>query len=178
MKVVLSFLFLLSVFFTVKAQQYKPVDNKSEVKFTIKNFGLNTSGTFNSLKGAISFNASDPAAASFNVTIDVNTINTGNDARDNHLRKDEYFDVEKFPVISFVSKNIQRDQDGYTVTGNLTIKGITKSISFPFTVQNQDSGLLFTGGFSIDRKDFGVGASSAVLGNTVNVSLKVYASKG
>ena len=178
MKALLSLTFLFAVLFTVNAQQYKPVDEKSEVMFTVKNFGFNTPGSLKGLKGSIKFNPSDIVASSFNVSVDVNTINTGVDARDSHIKKEEYFNAEKFPLISFISTKITKSQDSYTVTGNLTIKGVTRSISFPFTVQSQDNSLVFSGNFTINRKDFDVGGSSAVLSNTVDVSLKVFSIKG
>jgi len=177
MKSLLSFTFLLVSLLVTKAQQYKPVDEKSDVKFVIKNFGLNTSGSLNGLKGTISFDPSNPGASSFNVTIDANTINTGSDARDSHLKKEEYFDVGKYPAINFISTTITKDQNGYAVTGNLTIKGVTKSITFPFTVENQENGIQLNGEFNINRLDFGVGGNSAVLSDNVNVSLKVFANK-
>ncbi|MBV9961886.1 MAG: YceI family protein [Parafilimonas sp.] len=177
MKAILSFVFLAAVFLSATAQKFKPLDDKSEVKFTIKNFGLNTSGSFHGLKGSIVFNPSDPAACSFNVSIDVNTINTGIDARDSHLKKEDYFDATKFPTINFASTSITGSNNAYTVTGKLTIKGVTKTVSFPFSTQNQNGDLVLTGNFNIDRKDFGVGGSSAVLGNNVDVSLKVVAVK-
>ena len=95
--------------------------------------------------------------------------------RDNHLKKEEYFNAEKYPNISFVSTGIKPDNNGYTISGSLTIKGISKNISFPFTAVAQNGGMLFTGNFSINRKDFNVGEGSAVLSNNVDVSLKVFA---
>ena len=177
MKATLIFVFLFAGLFAVKAQQYKPVDEKSEIKFTIKNFGLNVSGSFTGLNGAINFNASNLSASSFNASVDVNTINTGIDLRDNHLKKEDYFNAEKYSTIRFVSTSITGNQNGYTVSGNLTIKGTTRAVSFPFTVQNQDDGMLFSGSLSIDRKDFNVGGSSAVLSNNVEIHLKVFAVK-
>jgi len=177
MKSLLSFTFLLVSLLVTKAQQYKPVDEKSEIKFVIKNFGLNTSGSLNGLKGTINIDPSNPAASAFNVSVEVNTINTGSDARDNHIKKEEYFDVEKYSTINFVSTVIKKNQNGYAVTGNLTIKGVTKSITFPFTVENQENGIQLNGEFDINRRDFGVGEGSAVLSDNVNVSLKVFANK-
>lgn len=174
MKVLFVFISLLSLSFISDAQQ-KPVDEKSEVGFTIKNFGLNTSGTLKGLKGSIKFDASNPSASAFDVSVDAGTINTGIDNRDDHLKKEEYFDAGKYPAITFVSNSIKKDNDGYSVTGSLTIKGITKTLSFPFKAENKDGGILLTGEFTINRKDFNVGGSSAVLGNSVNVNLKVFA---
>ena len=176
MKVFFSSLFLITLI-SIITQQYKPVDEKSEVKFYIRNFGINTAGSLNGLKGTIKFDPVNLAASSFNVSVDVNTINTGVDSRDNHLKKDEYFNVAKFPTINFASTSISGNQNQYTVTGNLTIKGVTKPVSFPFTVKTENNGLMFNGDFSINRKDFGVGGSSAVLSNTVNITLKVFAVK-
>jgi polyisoprenoid-binding protein YceI len=175
MKTFLSLLLFISCIITTQAQQLKPIDSKSEVKFTVKNFGLNTPGTFKGLKGSIQFNSSDISSASFNVSIDANTVNTGIDMRDNHLKGEDYFDAEKYPTINFVSTGIKADNDGYIISGQLTIKGISKNISFPFTATSQNGGMLFTGDFSIDRKDFDVGGGSAVLSNHVDVSLKVFA---
>ena len=177
MKLILSFVFLFAGLLFVKAQQYVPVDEKSDIKFTIKNFGFNTNGTFKGLKGSINFDPSNPGNSSFNVLVNANTINTGTDARDSHLREEEYFNVEKYPTINFVSTAIKKSQNGYAVTGNITIKGVTRQIGFPFTVENQSDGIQFSGEFTINRKDFGIGGSSAVMSDNVNVSLKVFSRK-
>ncbi len=175
MKTILSLVFLIADLISLNAQQYKPVDDKSEVKFTVKNFGLNTPGTFKGLKGTIQFDPSNLSTASFNVSVDVNTINTGIDMRDNHLKREEYFNAEKYSTISFISTGVKPDNSGYIISGQLIIKGVSKNISFPFTTLAQNGGMLFTGNFSINRKDFDIGGSSAVLSNNVDVSLKVFA---
>ncbi len=175
MKATLSFIFLITGILSVYAQQYTPVNDKSEVRFTVKNFGLNTDGTLSGLKGTILFDPSRLTDASFNVSVDVNTINTGIDMRDSHLKREEYFYIEKYPNISFSSTAIKADNDGYIVSGQLTIKGISKSISFPFTTVTQNGGMLFTGNFSINRKDFNLGGGSTVLSNNIDVQLKVFA---
>jgi len=136
MKTILLIISLTIVSLVDEAQNYQPVDQLSNVKITIKNLGSNVTGTFQGLAGTIRFNATDPGASSFNITVDANTVNTGTHARDNHLRKEEYFDVAKYPKISFVSKQVTASgkPGGYLLTGNITIKGTTKEISFPFTV--------------------------------------------
>lgn len=175
MKTVLSFIFLIIVTISASAQDYKPVDSKSEVSFTIKNFGINTNGSFSGLKGSVHFDPNNLPTASFNVSVDVNTINTGIDARDNHLKKEEYFDAEKYATINFTSTGVKKDNQSYIITGQLNIKGVSKTESFPFTAVSQNGGMLFTGSFTINRKDFGVGGSSAVLGSNVDINLKVFA---
>jgi polyisoprenoid-binding protein YceI len=149
----------------------KPVDASEAVTFAIKNFGINTNGEFKGLKGTIKWDPSNPSASVFNVTVDANTINTDIDMRDSHLRKEEYFNTEKYPTINFVSTAVTANN----VTGNLTIKGVTKQISFPFTVKPSAGGYLFEGSFEINRRDFGVGGGSVSLSNSATVNLKVQA---
>ena len=151
--------------------ELKPVDTSEAVTFTIKNFGINTKGEVKGLKGTIKWDAANPAASVFNVTVDAKTINTGIEMRDNHLRKDEYLDTDKFPVISFASTSVTANN----IKGNLTIKGVTKEVSFPFTVKPSNGGYLFEGEFEINRRDFGVGGGSVSLSNSMKVSLKVQA---
>jgi polyisoprenoid-binding protein YceI len=155
----------------------QPVDNMSSVKFSIKNFGINVKGSFTGLKGTIIFDKTNPSDGSMKVSIDANTVNTGNKARDNHLKKEDYFDVNKYPAISFQSSKISTSQTAgnFIVSGKLTIKGISKDIAIPFNLLEKENGLLFTGSFSIDRQDFMVGEKSAVLGDDVSVQLVVMA---
>ena len=96
--------------------------------------------------------------------------------RDDHLRKERYFDVEKYPRIRFVASWVTAaDASGhFRVTGKLTIKETTQEISFPFLVTPAGDGFIFNGSFTIKRRDFGVGGTSS-LGNEVTVSLTVLA---
>jgi polyisoprenoid-binding protein YceI len=112
------------------------------------------------------------------VTVQAKTVNTGNDMRDNHLRKPEYLEVKKYPVIRFVSVKITTSSKQGTLFmfGKVTIKNVTKEVSFPFTAVPEQDGYLFTGEFRINRIDFGVGESSAVSDN-LTVLLKVFARK-
>ncbi|HYK43906.1 MAG TPA: YceI family protein [Parafilimonas sp.] len=175
MKVISTLLIILSTSSLLSAQSLKPVNDGSEIQFTIKNFGLNVTGHFSGLTGTIQFDPSNLSTSSFNVSVDATTVNTGVDMRDNHLKKEEYFNTAKYPAINFTSTHITGDANGYTVSGRLTIKGTTKEISFPFTAVRQGDGFIFSGNFSINRKDFDLGGGSAVMGNNVDVSLKVFA---
>ncbi|MEO7316699.1 MAG: YceI family protein [Ginsengibacter sp.] len=176
-KLLFSFLVLFSVH--ASAQNFVPADDGSNVHFTIKNFGFNTGGDFKGLKGTIFFNPSFPSTATFSVNISSATINTDNETRDKDLREELYFHVEKFPEISLVSTKIDKtnktDDGFYFFTGNLTIKGVTKPVSFPFKAEKVLNNYLFTGEFSINRLDFGVGEKSTVLSQKVIVNLKVLA---
>ena len=164
--------------FATQSQVLKPVNEQSSVKFRVKQFGFNVTGSFTGLQGSIKFSPQELQASHFDVTIQSDSINTGIDLRDNHLRKPDYFDVKKYPVIHFVSGRITNSTKAGTlfITGKLTIKNVTRDISFPFTAVPQEDGYLFTGEFKINRLDFGVGESSSV-GDNVTVTLKVFARK-
>jgi len=174
-KNILALLILISI--NAHSQNYTPVDHGSKVHFIIKNFGINTGGDFSGLKGHIVFFPENPADSRFEVTVSASTIDTDNEMRDKNLASDEYFDAAKFPVIKIVSTKISRTNksgDGfYFFTGDLTIKGITKTISFPFQVKKVNEDYLFTGNFDINRTDFGIGEKNIVLSNNVSVSLSV-----
>ena len=176
--------FLISSLFismNIFAQNYSPIDSLSKVHFVIKNFGINTGGDFSNLRGTIHFSPESLSDAHFSVSVSVSTIDTDNSMRDNNLKGDEYFDAAKFPQISLVSTKVDKTNktgDGYFYfTGNLTIKGITKPISFPFQAKAEGNGYLFTGNFQIDRTAFNVGDKNVVLGNIVSVTLSVMAKK-
>ena len=170
----INFLSLLAI-----SQDYTPTDNGSKVRFVIKNFGIKTGGIFQGLSGAISFDPNNLATASFDVSLDARTVDTDIEARDNHLRKSEYLDVEKYPKLNFKSTKITKtNKDTYLyMFGNLTIKGVTKEVKFPFSVTAKDNGYLFEGEFTINRRDFGVGGNSFSLSDELSVELSVFAKK-
>lgn len=178
MKRTLLSIFLLTTFYGY-SQTLFPVDKGSKVKFTIRNLGMNVTGSFTGLEGKMSFDEKNPGASSFNVSVDVNTINTGIGARNNHLRKEEYFDVKNFPRIRFISTKVTASNKAgtYLLFGKLTIKNTTQDISFPFTATPQDGGYLFNGEFKLNRRDYGVGGSSIVLSDNLTVNLAVLAKR-
>ena len=164
---------------TAFGQNYTPTDAGSKIRFVIKNFGINTGGTFEGLAGTIIFDPANLAGASFNVSVDAKTVDTDVEARDNHLRKEEYFDVEKYPKVSFKSTKITTtNKDGYLfMFGVITIKNISKEISFPFKQTSKDGGILFEGEFKLNRLDFGVGGKSFSMSDELNVELSIFAKK-
>jgi polyisoprenoid-binding protein YceI len=164
---------------TAFGQNYTPTDAGSKVRFVIKNFGINTGGTFEGLAGSIIFDPANLASASFNVSVDAKSVDTDMEARDNHLRKEEYFDVEKYPKLSFRSTKITTtNKDGYLfMFGVITIKNISKEISFPFKQTSKDDGILFDGEFKLNRRDFGVGGKSFSMSDELNVELSIFAKK-
>ena len=172
---------LLSVFLLTYisgyAQNYLPNDDGSKLHFVIKNLGFTTGGDITGLKGNIIFDAKNTAKCFFDVTVSVRTIDTDNGKRDEHLKKEEYFDATQYPTIHLVSTKIVAGTDlkHFIFNGNLTIKNITKPISFPFTAEGKAGGALFVGYFEINRIDFGVGKESFSLSNKVKITLNAFA---
>ena len=179
MKFIFTLLIVISS--VCAAQRYVPSDKESRVHFTIRNFGIKTGGDLTNLSGEIFFFRTDMNATRMNVSVEASTIDTDNNTRDSHLKDEEYFDVANHPLITLSSTKIEQtnktDDGYYYFTGNLTMRGITKEITFPFKVEKTNDDYLFTGEFEINRLDFEIGSNSAVLSNTVNVSLSVLAKK-
>ena len=175
-KLIFSSLFLLLSCIT-SGQVITPTDIGSKVKFAIKNFGINTRGTFEGLSGNIVFDPNDLPKASFNVSIESKTVDTDITARDNHIRKAEYLDVEKFPQITFKSTKVTTTTmiEYLYVFGTITIKDVTQEVKFPFKAIPKDGGYLFEGEFQINRRDFGVGGKSFSLSDDLKVELSVFA---
>jgi polyisoprenoid-binding protein YceI len=119
------------------------------------------------------------ATSQFTVSVKSSTVDTDNGTRDNHLRKPEYFDADKYPLISFVSTRITQStvSGRYFMFGNLTIKGITKPVQFGFSAAPSANGYVFNGEFEINRRDYGVGGSSMSLADNLKISLTVAANK-
>jgi len=154
-----------------------PVAASSKVHFVIKNFGIKTGGDFSGLKGTIKFNPASLATSAFDVTVDAATINTDNESRDGHLRKAEYFDAATYKTIHFKSTGVTLSsvKGRFFISGNLTIKGVTKPVQFGFSATPKDGGYVFAGEFNINRRDFGVGGSSVSMSDNLTVSLSVLA---
>ena len=122
----------------------------------------------------IKFDQLKPEQGSIIATVDSKTVNDGNEKMDAHLRKPEFFDVEKFPKITLQSTKIERKESiNYIGTFNLTMKGITKEVTIPFTFMKIPGKTEFKGTFKINRLDFGVGESSLTLSDEVEITLVV-----
>ena len=161
------------------AQNYKVNDSRSKIGFVIKNIGLNVNGIFSGLKGNIIFDTKNLRSSELELSINSNSINTDNQTRDKHLRKDEYFDVEKYPLIIFKSTKIELATrlNRYNVEGNLTIKGISKTIKFELIASEKDKILDLKCNFEINRRNFKVGGNSLVLSDNVKMNLNIVADK-
>lgn len=172
-RILLLFLVMICSAAISKAQ-YKPVEQSSSLKFTVKNLGFGVDGTFSGFEGTINFDPQNITGSSFEVTINASTVNTDNSLRDEHLRGENYFDVKDYPKIRLISEKVAvLNKSGmYQLTGELTMKGKAKLVSFPFSATPTAKGYTFKGSFKINRKDFGIGGASTIADELeVNISL-------
>jgi len=156
--------------------RWKPAT--SSIMFTIKNAGINVSGSFLGLQSELNFYPEHLASSSISATVDVNTINTGIDLRNKHLKKEEYFDVINYPNITMSSVSFEKLAEGYFKGKfKLTIKKTSKEIVIPFYYTENGNTAQLKGTFTINRRDFEVGGSSWTMSDSVTISILVKASK-
>lgn len=137
-------------------------------------------GGYKQFKGDVKLVDNDPTKSSVNVEIDIDSMFTDDDKLLGHLKSPDFFDVEKFPKAKFESTKIEKSGDKYQVTGNLTMHGVTKSITFPATIQTKPDGVDTQAEFVINRKDFGIvypGMANDLIKDDVAIKLDIHAKK-
>lgn len=149
----------------------------STIGFRVKHFGLiDVPGYFRDFTGTINYDAKDMKKSSVAFSAKMTSVDTGVAPRDNHLRTADFFDVEKFPEMTFKSTKVEKKGKDWLVTGDFTMKGVTKQISFPFTVagfkKDAKGGMKMgvTAETSINRRDFGVNYGSNMPDGTPTLS--------
>ncbi|MDR0801379.1 YceI family protein [Fluviicola sp.] len=134
-------------------------------------------GVFKTFTATISFDEAKLAASRFVMTIDVNSINTGNGLQNKHAVSDEWFDAEKYPNIRFTSSSFEKTASGYSVKGKLQVKDVTKEVTIPFTFSKSGSKGKFAATFSIDRFAYNVGKSGGDVENNIKITATIPVTK-
>ena len=145
--------------------------NNSQVDFEINTMLIkNVKGTFQFIEGEIQLPLDELNEASIRACLDAQSINTKNKERDNHLRNEDFLDVDAYPTICFESTQISKTNTGYLAKGELTLHGITHAIEIPFTFSNHT----FNGQFKLTRLDYEVGPSGGFLVGK-EIKIKIFA---
>lgn len=166
---------------------FKVDPDHSSVSFNIRHFVSNVPGRFKDFEGTITYDKQNPAASKVEFTAQAASIDTDNKDRDNHLKSPDFFDVAKFPTLSFTSTGVTaKDANTLSVTGDLTLHGVTKKVTIPVSVLGvlptkggEKAG--FESNFTIDRKDYGIewnrvlDTGGSILGNDVKITVAVEA---
>jgi polyisoprenoid-binding protein YceI len=139
-------------------------------------------GRFGNIKGSIVLNEADVTKSTVNMTIDVTTIDTGQSARDADLKGPNFFDVAQFPTATFVSTGVAKSSTGLTVTGNLTLHGVTKPVVLevdgprgPITGMDKKAHAGYSATATLQRTAFGIGGRvpAAMIGDDVKLSIEL-----
>lgn len=153
----------------------------AEIGFAVRHLMIATvRGRFGAVSGTVTVDETNPRDSKIDVTVDVTSIDTRQEMRDNHLRSPDFFDVATYPTIHFVSKRIEGDIDGeFRVTGDLTIRGVTREVALTASLEgrtrdpwgNERAGFSATG--KVNRHDFGLTWNQALESGGVMVGDEV-----
>jgi len=189
----LSLTLIAASLFAQDAQQqpYSIDKAHSSAMFSIRHLMTNVPGRFRDVEGAINIVPDNPGASSVEFTIQAASVDTANENRDKHLKSPDFFDVEKFPTITFKSTAIAKTatKDLYNVTGDLTMHGVTKRVTLPVSLLGMGKSPrgIPMAGFAVDttlnRKDYGIVWNRALdqggtlLGDDVHVTINIEAAQ-
>jgi len=162
----------------------------SSITFKVRHMMINHSiGHFNQFEGEVSFDPENMSDFHISVTIQVDSIDTRHKDRDDHLKGADFFDVENYSTITFNSNSVTEQNGRYMVSGDLTMKGITKKLSFPVNIEGPvvnaqgQSVIGITGQITINRQSFGISFNKTVennvpmVGNDVQIDINIEAKK-
>jgi polyisoprenoid-binding protein YceI len=144
--------------------KYKFDNAHTAIEFRVKHFGLvDVPGFFRDFTGSIDINAADMTKSSVEFSAKMTSVDTGVAGRDNHLRTADFFEVEKYPEMIFKSTKVEMRGSAWYLTGDLTMKGVTKSVTFPFDLvgflpdaRSGGTRVGVVGEATINRRDFGI----------------------
>ncbi len=188
---ILALLALLSATQAFAAPQAYEIDPvHSRVDFTIRHMFSKVTGGFSAFHGTVRYDLANPAASSVSAEIDASTIDTNNEWRDKDLRSPNFFEVAKYPTITFTSTKVVPGADGRVkVEGTLTMHGITKTVVLDAAFLGSGPGMDgavragFEGTTKIDRKDFGIvwnktlDQGGTLLGDDVQINIQIEAAE-
>ncbi len=177
---IISFFLSISASAQVETWQIDPAHTASQ--FAVRHLGISTvRGAFTKTTGTVQYDPADLSKTSLDVTIDATSLNSRVEMRDNDLRSDKFFDVQKFPTITFKSKRVESAGKGkLKVTGDLTIHGVTKEVVLdvdgpagPVKDPRGNTHMGASATTTVKRSDFGVSALPAMIGDEVQITLDV-----
>ena len=167
-------------FETIPTGDYRVDVGHSVIGFSIRHFEISfVRGRFKEFNSTIHYDAGDVTKSTVEFTAKVESIDTGVAGRDNHLRNADFFDVAKFPEMTFKSTKVEKKGKGYVLHGDFTLKGVTKQISFPFNVtgavKDNRGNVRFgvAAETKINRRDYGITWGAKMANGGLNVGDEV-----
>jgi polyisoprenoid-binding protein YceI len=176
------------VYAPIPAGEYRIDPAHSTIGFAVRHYEINwVDGRFKEFEGTIRYDDKDVTKSSVEFTAKSASIDTGVEARDKHLRTADFFEVEKYPTLSFKSTRVERKGQDYVLHGDLTLKGVTKPVQLPFRVTGAVKDPRGNTRFGVEaqaklnRRDFGINfggpldAGGLQIGDEVNITLHLEA---
>jgi polyisoprenoid-binding protein YceI len=158
------------------AAEYKLTGDNTKIEWTgTKKDGKHTGG-FKKVTGTCTCDG-DPTKAKLEVSIDTDSIYSDNDGLTTHLKNKDFFDVKANPASTFKATKIEKDGETYKVTGDFTLCGKTKSITFPATISEKDGTMTLAAEFKINRTDYGMSYGAGKIDDDVALKVSVTAKK-
>lgn len=169
-----EFLFVIPLWFSVGSSEWQRAHTRvhdCHIEFTLLNAGFEVNGVIDSIEAEINFSPDNLGNSTIVAKAFSSAIRTGIAIRDSHLQKKGYFDTRDHPTMVASSKRFSRTKNGFQGTFDLTIKNITKEVIISFVQISQANGTRYIGKFEINRLDFGIGETSAILDDMVKVQI-------
>jgi polyisoprenoid-binding protein YceI len=166
-------LLISSAFMSVSTNKELIIKDGYSIKFTSKD----PSGIFKEFSGKILFDENDLKSSKFDLAVKVSSISTGNGMMNKKSLSEEWFDAAQFPDIKFVSTKIEKSDKGYSIIGNLSIKGTTKLTKIPTVYKLSGNDGSFSGVFYVKRSIFHLGHASDAVPDVLKVTFNVPVSK-
>jgi polyisoprenoid-binding protein YceI len=163
---------------SLSAAEYAIDEAHTSLTFKASHLGLSwTHGRFDDVTGNFSFDEAKPEDAAFKLVSKIDSIDTNNKKRDEHLRSPDFFNAKQFPALTYASKSVKAVKGGWEVTGDLTMHGVTKPVTFVLTggkaaeFPKGTKRIGFSTEFKLKRSDFGMDKMLEAIGDEVHVSI-------
>lgn len=160
------------------AVEYKDVNARaSTLSFTYQQMGSRAYGTFRKFEAKLDFDTDNPGAAHAALTIELNSIDAGSSDANTELQKPAWFDTATYPVATFESTSIKAlGNNRYTITGKLSLRGLTREVSVPVLLKSESAIGIFEGQLVLKRDDFKIGEgelADSVVSNEINIRFRM-----
>ncbi|MHC8391631.1 YceI family protein [Pseudomonas sp. MDT2-39-1] len=162
------------------AAEYTQVnETASTISFTYKQFSSRVYGTFGKFKATLDFDTANPSAGHAALTIQLDSINAGSEDANTELQKPAWFDAQKYPEATFESTGVKALADNhYTITGKLTLRGVTREVAVPIVLKAENAIGIFDGQLTLKRSDFRVGEgewANGFVSDDINIRFRMVA---
>jgi polyisoprenoid-binding protein YceI len=161
--------------------RYTQIPAGSDLAFAFDQAGAQSSGSFRQFTTELAYDEKNLAASTMQVTVQIGSLDTQDEERDNALKDADLFDAAKFPTATYAARSLDKTPSGVVAMGKLTLRGVTRDLRLPIGIRSTPQGIELSGEATIKRLDYGVGqgewASTEWVGDDVKLTYKVALAK-